>query len=418
MVKKEFSQMLKTILFTIFITALVCLHCTGQQTVKEHNEILFPRVDSLLLAAVKNHEIPGAVAFISYEGTIYHRSFGKRNVETGTRLDTNDIFRMASMTKGLTAVAILQLVEQNKIHLNDRVSTYIPEFAQPTLLVEVLPDSTFTSIPAENEITIHQLLTHTSGLGYGFQDDRYNSLIVKNGISEGFGNDSRTSMQNTQLIAKLPLLCEPGTKFIYSLSFDVLGTVVEVVSGKRFDVYIKENILSPLKMSSSYFIVPEDQWYRIPTVYQPASNGKRLEVSEYPDTHYPKLNFRQYFSGGGDLCSTAEDYSHFLQMLQNNGMYIGNRILGKEWIKSMLSKQTPLGEDNSYQGYAAWITNKKGAKEDPKSEGAYDFGGFFDTYSWVDPGQNLTAILLMQMYPTNAHHIHEKFQEIVYKSIP
>jgi CubicO group peptidase (beta-lactamase class C family) len=161
--------------------------------------------------------------------------------------------RMASMTKGLTAVAVFQLLEQGSLQLEDPVSRFIPEFRNPTVLIEILPDSAFTAKPAAGEITIGQLLTHTSGIGYGFQDQRYNALIIKNNISEGFEDDDRTSLENIRRLAKIPLLFEPGEKYTYGLSFDVLGVIVEIVSGMRFDQHIKKHILDPLEMDNSYF---------------------------------------------------------------------------------------------------------------------------------------------------------------------
>jgi len=330
-------------------------------------------------------------------------------------MQKNDIFRMASMTKGLTAVAVLQFYEQGLLSLDDKVSKYIPEFKNPRILVTILPDSSFTSKPAKTEITIRQLLTHTSGIGYGFQDDKYNALVIKNNISEGFEDDSRTSLENIQRIAKLPLLCEPGEKYIYSLSYDVLGVLIEKVSGMRFDNYIKKNILDPLGMTNSYFIIPEKEQYRLVTAYQPAENVKGLERTSYPDTAYPCIKTRQYFSGGADLCSTAEDYAKFIRMIKNKGIYNNTRILGERFIEMMLSKQTAFDDGNSDQGFAAWVTNAKGAAEGPMTVGAFGFGGFWDTYGWADPKGDFVAVLLLQMYPGNKYKIHEKFKVITYR---
>jgi len=403
------------IAFLVLISLLVFSCNRGFENQKTSFSLKASLIDSLLNSAVINQEIPGAVACIVLNGkVVYNRAFGWRNIEKKIAMKENDIFRMASMTKGLTAVAILQLCERGLLSLDDNISKYIPEFKSPQLLVNIMPDSGFVSRPAKSEITIRQLLTHTSGLGYGFQDEKYNALIVKNNISEGFEDDSRTSLENIQRLAQIPLLCEPGEKYIYSLSYDVLSVIIEKISGLRFDKYITRNILSPLGMNDSYFLVPVEKQQRLVSIYQPKTGGKGLETTMYPDTAYPTIMTRQYFSGGADLCSTAEDYLRFVQMVLNKGSLNNTRILGKRYVEMMLSKQTRFEGGNSDQGFAAWVTNATGAAEGPMSKGSFGFGGFWDTYSWADPEENFVAVLLLQMYPGNRANIHQKYQQIVY----
>ena len=372
-------------------------------------------IDSLFNTAVIKNEIPGAVVYINRNGKeLFHKAYGYRNIANKVPMHKDDIFRVASMTKALTAVAVLQLNERGLLFLDDKVSMYIPEFKNPKILIDVLPDSCFTSKPARGEITIRQLLTHTSGIGYGFQDERYNALVIKNNISEGFEDDDRTSLENIRRIAGLPLLFEPGEKYTYGLSYDVLGVVIEIISGMRYDKYIKEYILDPLSMNNSYFIIPEKEQYRLVTPYQPEENGIGLQPTTYPDTAYPKIKTRQYFSAAADLCSTAEDYGKFIQMILNKGTYNNKRIIGERFIEMMLSKQTTLDDGNYDQGFAAWVTNEKGAAEGPMALKSFGFGGFWDTYGWADPKDNYVAVLLLQMYPNNNYRIHEKFKTITY----
>jgi CubicO group peptidase (beta-lactamase class C family) len=401
------------------LLSIIEFSCTGRS---ENHKTSFSSkvnlIDSLLNSAVISQEIPGAVACIVLDGkVVYKKAFGWRNIEKKIAMEEDDIFRMASMTKGLTAVAVLQLCERGLLSLDDNISMYIPEFKNPQVLVTIQPDSDFVSRPAKSEITIRQLLTHTSGLGYGFQDEKYNALILKNRISEGFEDDSRTSLENIQLLAQIPLLCEPGEKYIYSLSYDVLGVIIEKISELRFDKYITRNILSPLGMKDSYFLIPLEKQPRLVSIYQPKAGSKGLETTSYPDTAYPKIMTRQYFSGGADLCSTAEDFSRFVQMVLNKGSLNNERILGKRYIEMMLSKQTRFEGGSSDQGFAAWVTNETGAAEGPMSKGSFGFGGFWDTYSWADPEKNFVAVLLLQMYPGNQANIHQKFQQIVYRAI-
>ena len=411
----------KSLFYLAFVALLIIpgISCSNKQNKGlEASDQLNYRIDSLFQNAVANKEIPGAVAFISLDGKeVYHKAFGWKNIENEEPLLKNDIFRMASMTKGLTAVAILQLIEEGTMHLDDEVHQYIPEFKNPQILLEVLPDSGFTGRDASSEITIRQLLTHTSGIGYGFQNEVYNALIIKNNISEGFEDDNRSSYENISRIAKLPLLYEPGDEYVYSLSYDVLGVVIEQVTGMRFDRYVEQNILDPLKMNNSYFFIPEKEQYRLVSVYQPADNGTGLQRTSYPDNEYPVISSRRFFSGGADLCSTAEDYAKFLKMLMNDGKFDHSRILGKSSVAKMLSKQTPFDDGDYDQGFAAWIINEEGASIGPRGIGSFQFGGFYDTFSWADPEQHLVAVLLLQMYPTNEHSIHEKFRNAVYSVI-
>ena len=370
-------------------------------------------IDSLLNSAVQNGEIPGAVAYINRGGNeVYHKAFGYRKLEGEVHMQTEDIFRMASMTKALTAVSIMQLYERGLLFLDDRVSHYIPAFKNPQILVEIHEDSSFTAVPSEREITIRQLLTHTSGIGYGFVDESYNSLVIKHNVSEGFEDDDRSSMENILRLAELPLLFTPGEKYTYGMSYDVLGVVIEVVTGLRFDKYVKQYIIDPLEMNDSYFIVPPEERHRLVSIYQPSEKG--LIPTSYPDTAYPVLDNRRFFSGGGDLCSTAEDYGKFVQMILNHGVYNNIRILGSRFVEMMLMKQTKLEDYNAVQGFAAWVTNKQGAARGPMSEGSYGFGGFWDTQSWAVPQGDYVAVLLLQMYPGNRHRIQQKFKNITY----
>ena len=407
--------MIKIKLQLLFVICFLFISCKRSNKNPQAVTFDFVLIDSLLNAAVENNEIPGGVAYISYKGKeIFNRAYGFKNIDQQTKMEPTSIFRLASMTKALTAVSILQLVEKEKLNLDDFVKKHLPEFENPEILVSVLEDSTYTSIPAKRDITIQQLLTHTSGIGYGFQNDNYNALVIKNNVSEGFCQDDRTSFENTKKIAALPLLCEPGEKNIYGMSYDVLGTLIEKISGLSYDEYVIKHILKPLEMNDSFFLVPEKHRSRLPDVYRPDDDGNGLVLTTYKDIKYPVLEFREFYSGGADLCSTAKDYNQFLMMIENGGILNNQHILGKEYINMMLSEQTEFNDEDTSQGFAAWVVNDKGARNGLRPKGSYDFGGFFNTYSWVDPKTKFSAILLLQMYPNNTHDIHWKFQKEVY----
>lgn len=376
------------------------------------------RIDSFFNHAITQGTIPGSVAVIKHQGKIiFHRAYGFKNVESKMKQDTADIFRLASMTKGLTATAILQLNEKKLLSLDDEISKYLPEFKKLKVLDSVYSDSSFTSHDIDSQITIRQLLTHSSGIGYGFQDDNYNKLVLHHNVSEGFCSDLRTSRENTVNIASLPLLQEPGKGFIYSLSYDVLGTIIEIVSGMRYDQYIAKAILNPLEMQNSYFTIPSDKLDKLVNVYEPSPTGKGIIPTSYPDIDYPLVKDKRFFSGGADLCGTAEDYSHFIEMILNGGAYKGRTVLSKESVELMLSKQTEFDDGDSDQGFSTWVTNQKGAQNGPMSVGSFGFGGFFDTYGWADPELQFSSVLLLQMYPNNAVDIHSDYQKLVYELI-
>ena len=221
-------------------------------------------IDSLFQHSIDHHHMPAAAAYIWHNDEIaYYKVFGMRDLENEIPLKKGDLFRIASMTKVITAVAIMQLYERGLLFLDDPLYKFIPEFKDPQILLELMEDSSFTSKAAEHQITIRQLMTHTSGIAYGFQSDTYNAMVVKNGVSEGFEERNITTIENARNIAKLPLVCEPGEKYTYSLSYDVLGAVVEVVSGQRLDHYFQQYIFGPLGMNDSYFYLPKDKIERL-----------------------------------------------------------------------------------------------------------------------------------------------------------
>ncbi len=403
------------------LVALLCINHScqkfGPAVKKENSNIsqVASKIDSLFKITIDRNQIPGAVALIKHEGkTIFHRAYGHSDKELGRKQDTLDIFRLASMTKGLTAAAILQLNEKGLLDLDDDIAKYLPEFNDLIILDSVHQDSSFSGHPTDSNITIRQLLTHSSGIGYGFQNEEYNKLVLYHDVSEGFCQDNRTSRENTRKIASLPLMQEPGQSFIYSLSYDVLGTLIEVVSKMRLDHYIMENLLDPLQMQNSYFIIPKESRELLVQVYEPSDDGTKLRPATYSDIEYPLLEDRQFFSGGADLCGTAEDYTHFIQMIMDGGIYKNNRVLSENSVKMMLSKQTEFDDGDSDQGFSTWVTNSKGAENGFMSEGSFGFGGFFDTYGWADPNLNVNAILLLQMYPNNQVDIHRQYQKLVY----
>jgi len=376
-------------------------------------------LDSLFSSAVENQEIPCATAFISVNGeTVYHKGFGFKNIESGQGLDKTDLFRIASMTKSVTSVATMQLVEKGLLSLDDKLSKYLPEFKNPTVLIDLLPDSTFTSRPAKSEITIRQLLTHTSGIGYGFQSELYNAMMIKNGISEGFEEKPISTRENMKRLSKIPLLHDPGENYTYSMSMDVMGAVIEVIAGESLDKHYHDNIFEPLGMKDTYFIIPPEEAHRLVTVYEYNQDKSGFIKATYPMTQYPVQGAHTFLSGGADLSSSVKDIGTFGEMLLNKGTYNGVKIIEPTSVEIMTSQQCDHNWWDYDIGFGVSVVTKAGAEQKKlMPEGAYDWGGFFDTYAWVDPQKRMVAILLLQMYPTNEYDIHQKFQKISYELV-
>ncbi len=214
----------------------------------------------MLSDAVKRMKIPGVVAMIVRNGKIvYHKAFGSADATTNRLLKTDDIFRIASQTKGITSTAVMMLWEEGKFRLDDPISKFIPEFAKPQLLDSLLPDGTYTTKPANKEITIRHLITHTSGLGYGMidGDPRFKAIYSKAGITDLFTTENISIGESVKKLAKLPLHHHPGEKYTYSEGLDVLGYFIEVVSGMPLDEFFKTRIFDPLQMNDTRFYLPD-----------------------------------------------------------------------------------------------------------------------------------------------------------------
>ncbi len=374
------------------------------------------KIDGLIEEYIEKGWIPGAEALIVRKGTIvYHKAFGMKDIEMNDPLEKNDIFRIASMTKAITSVAVMTLYEDGLFLLDDPVSRYIPEFKDPRVLLKTNPDGSYESRPAENEITIRHLLTHTSGIGYGFIHKELQPIYNNAGIPDGFVITSSTLGQSVPALAQLPLLHEPGARFTYGLNTDVLGYFVEVMSGKSFGEYLREEIFEPLGMEDTYFYPPEGKLVKLAIVYAEDESG--IQKSEDARYDYPLKGSKTYESGGAGLCSTAMDYTRFMQMLINGGKYNGHQILAPKSIALMTMDHTGgLFGQNSF-GLGFGITTEETVHQQLSSVGNYWWGGYFHTHFWLDPTEDLVAALMLQMYPVLHGEIEQKFQVLTYQSI-
>ena len=383
------------------------------------------RIDNNFKDWLSDGRLNGAEALIVRNGRIvYHKAFGYDDLEKKRPMKTDMIYRIASQTKAVTSVAIMILYEEGKFLLDDAVSKYIPEFEkQQVLNVFNETDSSYTTTPAKREVTIRELLTHTSGIGYAqIGSKEANAIYAKSNIPVGLGvEEGRTIGPEVKKLAKLPLMHQPGEKFTYGLNTDVLGYLVEVLSGKSLAAFFQERIFDPLGMKDTYFYLPASKHNRLVQIYQ--EKEKKLtaqtEVSQNGKLilNYP-LTKGTYYSGGAGLSSTALDYATFLQMILNGGEYNGKRILARNTVRMMTMNQ--IGDVNmgtNKFGLGFGITTEKGSSILPTPEGVFEWGGAFATTYWADPKEKLIGIVYRQLWGTTQWDIPNKYKVLVYQAL-
>ena len=327
---------------------------------------------------------------------------------------------MASQTKAVTAVAAMILYEEGKFLLDDPVSKYIPAFAHLQVLDKFHPnDSTYTTVAAKREITIRDIMTHTSGIGYA-QIGSPSSLALysKNNIKAGFLVQGDNLLAAMKRLAALPLEHQPGEKWTYGLNSDLLGCLVEIWSAMSLEDFFRQRIFGPLGMKDTYFNLPAEKGNRLVNMYMEAGGHfSRLTQVFAVDAAYPLIH-KSYFSGGAGLCGTIYDYAIFLQMLLNGGIYNGKRILSRNTVRMMTSNQTAdlFGEEANF-GLGFRIATEQSSHLFPNQVGTYSWGGAFSTAYWVDPKEKLITILYRQMWGTHGDEIDNKFRVLAYQAL-
>lgn len=383
------------------------------------------RLDDAMNDWANKQWMNGGVALIAKDGKIaWYKAVGYNDIEKKEKLKSDGIFRIASQTKAITSVAIMMLYEEGKLLLSDPVSKYIPTFSKPTVLDKFnAADSTYTTIPAKREITIKDLLTHTSGLGYaqiGSKEAR--AIYAKSKITAGLGVTDETLLAAMTKLGKLPLMHQPGQRFTYGLNVDVLGCIVEIVSGNTLADFFENRIFKPLGMKDTYFALPKNKASRLVNLYSENEQGKLVMGSNKllngpTAANYPLLN-STYYSGGAGLCSTVYDYAIFLQMLLNGGEYNGNTLLGRSSIRMMTMNQ--IGNvnvgDNKF-GLGFEIETVEGSTKTPSSVGTFSWGGAFSTSYWVDPKEHLVLLFYRQLQNGSHGDVVEKFKALSYQAL-
>ena len=385
------------------------------------------RIDNLVKEYVDKRWIAGATVLVARNGKIvYYKGLGYDDIDKKTPIKKDAICRIASQTKAITSVAVMMLYEEGKLLLNDPVSKYIPEFKNPKVLDKFNEaDTTYTTVPAKREITIHDLLTHTSGIGYAqIGSKESNAIYYKAGVVGGIGVDKIILGDKMKILGGLPLMHQPGEKFTYGLNTDLLGYLVEVISGMSLDEFFRNRIFEPLGMKDTYFYLPKEKRSRLATLYTEDSttkrvkkNGESYQLNGTINVNYPDMD-GTYYSGGGGLSSTAYDYSIFMQMLLNGGEYNGKRILSRASVRMMTTNQ--IGDlnigDNKF-GLGFGIATEKSVVNNPCSPGTFSWGGMFSSSYWIDPTEKIVAQFFLQQFPNSHADIEDKFKALVYQAI-
>lgn len=381
------------------------------------------RIDVMIQKEIDHNVIPGAVCLVARNGKIvYHKAFGMADHESNRTFQTNDIFRIASQSKAITSTAVMMLWEHGLFGLDDPISRYIPEFKDPVVLDTVYPDGSYDVIPANKEISIRHLLTHSSGIGYGVidGDSRIRKIYADAGIVDLYTTEEITIGENIKKLAKLPLHHHPGEGVTYSEGLDVLGYFIEIISGKPFDQYLRAHVFDPLGMNDTWFYLPESLHSRlVPVQTKEDDQWINFPVTFY-DPDYPIKGAQTFFSGGAGLSSTLKDYATFLQMYLNKGEYNGVRLLSRTTVEFMMQNQ--IGDlwdnDRAHVGLAFGIVNENGeAMGGIGSEGTFNWGGYFNTSYFADPEEQVIGIIMKQTSRIGPDPTSGKFMQLVFQAI-
>jgi CubicO group peptidase (beta-lactamase class C family) len=385
----------------------------------------YPTIKAQFDSYVSSGKLPGLLATIGKgEAPIDVIAVGNIAQGSKTPVDVDTLWRVYSMTKPITGMAAMILVGEGKLKLDQPIADFIPEFAKMTVLTD--PDNSLDAVPAKNQITVRHLLTHTAGLGYGiitkgpllklYNEQGINPAVFSRFPIPGQPVPAPTPDLKTfaERVAKLPLIAEPGTKWSYSISLDLLGRVVEVASGMGFEAFLKARIFAPLKMTSSYFQVPASETKRFVTNYAPV-NGVLIPVDMAEMSIY--LDKPAFAFGGAGLVCSAKDYDRFLHMIQNGGELDGARIMSAETVALATSNLLPTGVKTEGTFIAGAGNGAGGRVGLGAFEGTFGWGGAAGTVGFVDTKRKLRAVCMAQYVPSDVYPFHGEFAKWVMKDV-
>ena len=420
----RFSILLALTLAPSAVTAQSATATAPSRIVNGFDVDRLKRIDQALQGDVDRNEIAGAVALVLRDGRpVYQKAFGWADKESRRPMAMDAIFRIASQTKAITSTAVLMLMEEGKIGLGDPVSRFIPQFAHTT--VATRSDTGRVMTPARREITIHDLLTHTSGISYG-TDSIVAPLYAAKGLGPSAGWGWYTADKNEPVcttmerLASLPFVAQPGEKWVYGYNLDILGCVVERASGMPLDQFVRTRITEPLGMKDTFFFIPAEKRQRLVTVYMNDSAGR---LQKAPDGARGQGHYadgpRRNFAGGAGLLSTAHDYGRFLQMIANGGQLDGVRILAPHTVMLMTTNQSDslFAKGNPCGGFGLGFgTVERGGCDELSSVGSYEWGGAYGSSYMVDPKEHLIIVFMENRLPRRPD-VGGSFRNLVYQAL-
>ena len=408
----------------IFLVLLI-IGCTNSNNTKIDLNRL-NSIEELITKDIEQNNLPGAVVLVGDDkGIVYKRAFGIKNPETLEKYKDDDIFRIASMTKAITSIAVLKLWEKGKIYLDDPIEKYIPEFKGVEIFESFNEkDSSYTSKQTTKKITVRQLLTHTSGIGYDFIDGNPSIKAIYHKKKQSFMNngvmcfcdEDVTIGEAIENLADVPLHHEPGEKFTYGMGLDVLGYMIEIVSGKKLNEFFREEIFEPLEMNDTYFYLPTEKEDRLVPVLTKNENEWVIFEDDRFNENYPIEGERKFFAGGCGLSSTVEDYYKFLSVFINNGNYKGKSFISKQTNDLIFQNQLPK-EFGFGVGLAFGVVLDKDLKNGGTgTAGTISWGGYWNTSYFADPNDKVIGVIFKQTQniPDNSSNI---FRRLVVSSV-
>lgn len=392
-------------LLTVFLSAQEIKPITVEETGFSQDRL--NRIKPFVQTYIDDNKLGGALTMIARKGKLIHfETYGMQNKKAGTAINSKTIFRIFSMSKPIASVALMMLYEEGKFNLNDDVAKYIPEFKN----LKVYENGAL--VPLKNKMTIEHLLTHTSGLSYGWNPTPVDEMYQKANIW------ASSSLQNfVTKIGKLPLNFQPGTKWEYGVSTDIVGYLVEVISGMPFDQFLQKRLFGPLKMEDTGFHVPKEKHNRLATVYEINKEGELVESHSLTVDHFYQPS--PYASGGGGLVSTASDYMRFAQMLLNGGRLDGVQILGRKTVDLM--RINHLSDEVKYRagkgfGLGFEVVEDIAHAGGMGSNGTYSWSGMANTFFWIDPQEEVISMVWTQFLPFGVSLAGE-FKILAYQAI-
>ena len=378
------------------------------------------RLDSAMQNYVGNDRLAGAVVLVARRGrVIYHKAFGKRDLESGAAMEKDSIFRIASQSKALVSAGVMALQEQGELLITDRLSKYLPEFKATTVAVEN-DEGGYDVVPGRRPIVLRDLLTHTAGISYGSgpAEDQWANAGVQGWY---FADRNEPVGDTVAKMGALPFDAHPGERWVYGYNTDILGAVIERVSGQSLDAFLRETIFEPLGMNDTHFYLPRGKADRLATVYSAIAEG--IERAPDPGRMVGQGQYlngpRVSFSGGAGLLSTARDYARFLQMTLNGGTLDGRRILSRKSVELMTVDHLHGIEFRAGEGFGLgfYVVTDVGARGIPGTVGEFGWGGAYHSTYWVDPREELVVVYLTQLIPAGTIDDHAKLRALVYQAL-